>query len=83
MISQEDAIFSLWAIYMASQMVIVPNVNYHYLINENSALNKKEKKHHDKIKQQYKIGKRFRKKYACDNGVAVLWYFRKLINLFF
>lgn len=83
LISQEDAVFVLNSLKACEQIVIVPNTYYHYLFNENSALNKKDKEHHDKLKQQYKIGKRFRKQYAKDNNVMLLWRFRKLINLFF
>ena len=83
LISQEDAIFVLLSFVFANKLIIVPNVNYHYLFNENSALNKNDKAHHAKLKQQYKIGKEFRKKYAVQNHVAFLWYFRKLIKIFF
>ena len=83
LISQEDAVFVLNSLKACGQIVIVPNTYYHYLFNENSALNKKDKKHHDKLKQQYKIGKKFRKQYAKDNNVVLLWWFRKIINLFF
>lgn len=82
LISQEDAIFVLQSFVVANKIIIVPNVNYHYLFNENSALNKKDKKHHDKLKQQYKIGKEYRKKYAKDNNVVMLWYLRKIIKIF-
>ena len=83
LMSQEDAIFVLQSMRVANQVIIVPNVNYHYLFNEDSALNKKDKKHHDKLKKQYKIGKEYRKNYAKKNHVAFLWYFRKLIKIFF
>lgn len=83
LISQEDAIFVLQSFALANKLVIVPNVNYHYVFHDTSALNIKDKKHHDKLKQQYKIGKQFRKHYAKDNDVILLWKFRKLIKLFF
>lgn len=83
LISQEDAIFVLQALLVSKHVVIVPNVNYHYMFNENSALNNKDKKHREKVKLQYKIGKKYRQKYASDNGVGVLWHFRKLIKIFF
>lgn len=83
LISQEDAIFVLQSFVFANKLLIVPNVNYHYIFHDTSALNIKDKKHHDKLKQQYKIGKRFRKQYAKDNNVTVLWKFRKIIKLFF
>lgn len=83
LISQEDAIFVLKSFLVADKVIIVPNVNYYYLFNNNSVLNKRECEHHDKLKQQYKIGKRFKKKYAKDNKVMFLWRFRKIIKLFF
>ena len=83
LVSQEDAIFVLQSMLVANKIIIVPNVNYHYLFNENSALNKNDKAHHDKLKQQYKIGKEYRKNYSKQNHIALLWYFRKLIKIFF
>ena len=83
LISQEDAIFVLDAISLSSNMVIVPNVNYHYMFNETSALNNKDSKHREKLKAQYKIGKEYRKKYAKENKVVFLWYMRKVLKLFF
>lgn len=83
LISQEDAVFVLNALLISGQMVIVPNTNYHYLFNADSALNKKGREHRKKLKQQYKIGKQFRKQYAKDNNVMILWRFRKIIRLFF
>ncbi|MBR6838381.1 MAG: hypothetical protein IKM94_02335, partial [Alphaproteobacteria bacterium] len=59
-----------------------PNVNYHYLFNENSALNKKTPEHRAKLKQQYKIGKNFKRQYVAQNHVAFLWWFRKIIKWF-
>ncbi len=83
LISQEDAIFVLQSFVLANKLIIVPNVNYHYIFHDTSALNIKDKKHHDKLKKQYKIGKDFRKNYAKNNHVAFLWYFRKLIKILF
>lgn len=81
LISQEDAVFLLQALEVSKKMVLVPNVNYHYIFNPNSALN--NKKNHDTLKRQYKLSKVFRKQYAKQNHVSVLWIFRKLIRLFF
>ena len=81
LISQEDAVFLLQALEVSKKMVLVPNVNYHYIFNPASALN--DKTNHDKLKQQYKLGKFYRRKYAKKNSVFVLWQFRKLIKLFF
>ena len=83
LISQEDAIFVLKSFVIANKVIIVPNVNYHYLFNVESALNKKSAEHHDKLKKQYKIGKQFRKQYAKENKVMFLWRYRKIIKLFF
>jgi CDP-glycerol glycerophosphotransferase len=83
LISQEDAVFVLQSFVVANKVIIVPNVNYHYMFNENSALNKKDTKHREKLKQQYKIGKEYRKKYAKENNVFILWRMRKLLKIFF
>ena len=83
LISQEDAVFVLNALAVSGELVIVPNTNYHYLFNSDSALNKKTKEHREKLKKQYKIGKAFRKQYAKNNNVMLLWNFRKIIKLFF
>lgn len=83
LISQEDAVFVLKALSLSGQIVIVPNTNYHYLFNTDSALNRKDKAHREKLKKQYKIGKDFRRQYAKSNHVMFLWRFRKLIKIFF
>lgn len=83
LISQEDAIFVLNSFVDADKIVIVPNVNYHYIFNTDSALNKQDKSHHAKLKKQYKIGKQYKIKYAKDNNVMFLWCMRKIIKLFF
>ncbi|MBO4480035.1 MAG: glycosyltransferase [Alphaproteobacteria bacterium] len=83
LVSQEDAIFVLDSLVKANRLVIVPNVNYHYIFNENSALNSKGEAHRAKLKKQYKFGKQYRKQYAKNNNVMLLWWFRKLLKLFF
>jgi len=83
LMSQEDAVFVLQAFLVADYVMIVPNVNYHYLFNTDSALNKKGKQHREKLKKQYKIGKQFRKQYAKSHHVMFLWWFRKIIKIFF
>ena len=83
LISQEDAVFVLRAFAVSNNVIVVPKVNYHYLFNSDSVLNKKDCEHHNKLKQQYKIGKIFRKNYAKENNVAFLWWFRKVIKIFF
>ena len=81
LISQEDAVFLLQALEISKKMILVPNVNYHYIFNGSSALNNKS--NHDKLKYQYKLGKIYRKQYARKNRVFILWLFRKFIKLFF
>ena len=83
LISQEDAIFVLQSFVLSDKVVIVPNVNYHYIFNTDSALNKKGKAHREKLKKQYKIAKQYKIKYAKDNNVMFLWQWRKIIKLFF
>lgn len=83
LISQEDAVFVLNAFVRANKIIIVPNTNYHYLFNSDSALNKKSPEHRAKLKRQYKIGKQFKKQYVKDNSVRCLWWFRKILKLFF
>ena len=83
LISQEDAIFVLNSFVVSDKLVIVPKVNYHYIFNTDSALNKKDKAHREKLKKQYKIGKQYKIKYAKDNNVMFLWQWRKIIKLFF
>lgn len=83
LISQEDAVFVLQSFVFANHIIIVPNANYHYLFNNNSALNNRDAKHRAKLKQQYKFGKQFRKQYAKENNVMFLWRFRKFIKIFF
>ena len=83
LISQEDAVFVLQSFVLAGQIIIISDVNYHYLFNADSALNKKSLQHREKLKKQYKIGKQFRKQYAKENNVYFLWMFRKLIKMFF
>ena len=83
LISQEDAVFVLSCFVDANKIVIVPNTNYHYLFNNNSALNNRDARHRAMLKQQYAFGKQFRKQYAKENNVMFLWRFRKIIKLFF
>ena len=82
LIAQEDTLFVLEAVEKANMIVTVPNVNYHYMFNENSALNSRDAKHHAKVKQQYKIGKQYRKEFAKKHNLIWLWKFRKIIKLF-
>lgn len=82
LIAQEDTLFVLDAIARADSVATVPGVSYHYMFNENSALNSRDAAHHARVKQQYKIGKQYRRDFAKKHGVMRLWRMRKIINLF-
>ncbi|MBR4891694.1 MAG: glycosyltransferase [Alphaproteobacteria bacterium] len=82
LIAQEDTLFVLDAIEKSNQIIIVPNVSYHYMFNEDSALNSRDAAHHAKVKMQYKIGKQYRMQFARKHKVMFLWRIRKIINLF-
>ena len=82
LIAQEDTLFVLGAIESANAIVIVPWVNYHYMFNENSALNSRDLAHHAKVKLQYKIGKKYRAEFAKKHNLIWLWKLRKIIKLF-
>ena len=82
LIAQEDTLFVLGAIAVANMVVTVPGVSYHYMFNENSALNSRVAEHRAKVKMQYQIGKKYRRDFAKKHGVMTLWRMRKIINLF-
>ena len=82
LIAQEDTLFVLDAIAIANMVVTVPGVNYHYMFNENSALNSRGAEHRAKVKMQYQIGKKYRRDFAKKYGVMGLWRFRKILNMF-
>lgn len=82
LIAQEDTLFVLNAIEVSNAIAVVPWVNYHYMFNENSALNSRDAVHHAKVKQQYKIGKKYRADFAKKHKLSWLWNLRKLINMF-
>lgn len=82
LIAQEDTLFVLNAIGLANAIAVVPWVNYHYMFNENSALNSRDAAHHAKVKQQYKIGKKYRADFAKKHKLTWLWKLRKFINMF-
>ena len=82
LIAQEDTIFVLNAIALANKIVTVPYVYYHYMFNQDSALNNRDAAHHARVKQQYKIGKQYRRNFAKKHKIMRLWKLRKLINLF-
>jgi glycosyltransferase involved in cell wall biosynthesis len=81
LMSQEDTFFLLNAMKLAGRVVIVGGVLYHYIYNPGSALNSSNPAHRAKMAEQYKIGKEFRRKFACENNMANLWRFRKLNKL--
>ena len=82
LIAQEDTIFVLNAIALANKIGTVPYVYYHYRFNQDSALNNRDAAHHARVKQQYKIGKQYRRNFAKKHKIMRLWKLRKLINLF-
>ena len=82
LIAQEDTLFVLNAIEKSGVVAIAPYVNYHYMFNENSALNSRDAAHHARVKMQYKIGKEYRRAFAKKHGVMRLWRLRKILNLF-
>lgn len=82
MISQEDAVFVLNAIALTDFIAFVPGTFYHYMFNETSALNNRDLKHHKKMKEQYRQGKKFRRDFARAHGVKMLWYLRKILRKF-
>lgn len=82
LIAQEDTLFVLDAIACANKIATVPGVYYHYMFNEDSALNNRDAAHHARVKAQYKIGKQYRQEFARKHRVMPLWRLRKIINLF-
>lgn len=82
LIAQEDTLFVLNAIAQAGMVVSVPWVNYHYMFNENSALNSRDAAHRARVKAQYKIGKKYRRDFAKAHRVMYLWRLEKIINFF-
>ncbi len=82
LIAQEDTLFVLNAIADANVIVSVPWVNYHYMFNENSALNNRDAAHHARVKAQYKIGKQYRRDFAKQYNVMWMWRLRKILNMF-
>lgn len=81
-VAQEDTIFLLHALEKVSKIVVVPFVSYHYMFNDMSALNNRDKAHHEKVKRQYKVAKQIKKDFAKKNHLVCLWKFRKFIALF-
>lgn len=77
LISQEDAVFVLDAIAAANAVAICAGPCYHYVENSDSALNSRNAAHRKKIKEQYKIGKKYRRDFARRHNVMLLWYLRK------
>lgn len=82
LIAQEDTLFVLNAVADANAIVSVPWVNYHYMFNENSALNNRDAAHHARVKAQYKIGKQYRRDFAKKHNVMWMWRLRKILNMF-
>ena len=65
-----------------SSFDIPSDANYHYMFNENSALNSRDVAHRARVKQQYQIGKRYRKDFARKHKIMYMWRTRKIINFF-
>lgn len=82
LIAQEDTLFVLDAIALANSIACVPWVNYHYMFNQDSALNRRDPAHHARVKAQYKIGKKYRRDFAKKHRVMWIWRLRKILNLF-
>ena len=82
LIAQEDTLFVLDAMARANMLATVGGVYYHYMFNENSALNNRDAAHHARVKAQYKIGKKYRRDFARAHRVMFLWRLRKIINMF-
>ncbi len=82
LIAQEDTLFVLDAMARANVVATVGDVFYHYMFNEDSALNNRDAAHHARVKAQYKIGKKYRRDFARAHRVMWLWRLRKVINLF-
>ena len=82
LVSQEDVIFVLNAIVLSNMVSFVCSTFYHYMFNATSALHTRDKEHHNKIKIQYKIGKKYRKNFARQYGVLSLWWLRKILRRF-
>lgn len=80
LISQEDVVFVLNALVMANMVSFVSGTFYHYMFNEFSALHARDVEHHKKIKEQYKIGKKYRRDFARAYGVHGLWVWRKILR---
>ncbi len=78
--SQEDAVFVMMAFERAGALVIVPYVSYHYMFNDASTLNLRDAAHQQKMKQQYKIGKAYRRDFAKRNNISGLWRWRKILR---
>lgn len=82
LISQEDAIFVLNAISYADSIGFVPGVYYHYMFNDMSALNNRDKMHHKKIKEQYRQAKQYKRDFVRKYHVQILWFLRKFFRRF-
>lgn len=82
LISQEDIVFLLQCFNRANAIVIVPDTLYHYVLNTDSALHRRDSAHYKKLKENYKIGKEYRKKFARENGLMLYWKMRKIRKLF-
>ncbi|MDR0967922.1 MAG: glycosyltransferase [Rickettsiales bacterium] len=73
--AMEDAFFSLELVRLANKIAVVPNVLYHYALNESSIM-------HDKTRRKtrnknMKLSRRYRRNWAWKHGFILDWYLRK------
>ena len=80
--AQEDTVFLISVFEKANTIAIVPDTFYHYMFNEASILNNKNKEHHKLVKQNYYKVKKLKIEFARRNKLFFLWKIRKLIALF-
>ena len=80
MISQEDAIFVLNALAVSNKVAFICGTFYHYLFNDMSALHARDEAHRNKMKMQYRVGKKYRSDFARKYGLTDLWIFRKILR---
>ncbi|MDL2295701.1 glycosyltransferase [Lachnospiraceae bacterium OttesenSCG-928-E19] len=78
--AQEDTVFLLDAMVLANKVSIVAGPVYHYILNEDSILNRRDPAHHQKVKQDYRISKIYRAEFARKHRVMYLWRLRKILN---
>lgn len=81
LVAQEDTLFLLNTLKCVDKIAIASGTNYHYIFNPNSALNSRDPIKHKKIKENYKIGKKYRRDFAYKNGLKFLWLKYRLLKI--